>query len=73
MEIDRVQRYAVSLERTIQNNYHYLKETIDDFQEMCRMVTPERSIPTGILSDIREMYKEMRTRLTKRLWNSDSS
>jgi restriction endonuclease Mrr len=65
MEIDRVQRYAVSLERTIQNNYHYLKETIDDFQEMCRMVTPERSIPTGILSDIREMYKEMRTRLTE--------
>jgi restriction endonuclease Mrr len=65
MEIERVQRYAVSLERTIQNNYHYLKETIDDFQEMCRMVTPERSIPTGILSDIREMYKEMRTRLTE--------
>jgi restriction endonuclease Mrr len=65
MEIDRVQRYAVSLERTIQNNYHYLKETIDDFQEMCRMVTPERSIPTGILSDIREMHKEMRTRLTE--------
>lgn len=65
MEKDRVQRYAESLERTIQNNYHYLKETIDDFQEMCRMVTPGRNIPTGILTDIREMYKEMRTRLTE--------
>ena len=46
MEKDRVQRYAESLEKTIQNNYHYLKETIEDFQEMCRMVTPERNVPT---------------------------
>jgi hypothetical protein len=65
MEKDRVQRYAESLERTLQNNFHYLKKTIDDFQEMCRMVTPERTIPTGILVDIREMYKEIRTRLTE--------
>jgi hypothetical protein len=65
MEKDRVQRYAESLERTIQNNFHYLKKTIEDFQEMCRMVTPERTIPAGILVDIREMYKEIRTRLTE--------
>ena len=65
MEKDRVQRYAESLERTIQNNFYYLKKTIEDFQEMCRMVTPERTIPTGILVDIREMYKEIRTRLTE--------
>src|SRR4030043_27964 len=62
MEQDRVQRYAESLERTIRNNYHYLKKTIDDFQDMCRMVTPERNIPAGILIDIREMYKEIRSR-----------
>jgi hypothetical protein len=65
MEKDRVQRYAESLEKTIQNNFHYLKKTIEDFQEMCRMVTPERSIPAGILVDIREMYKEIRARLTE--------
>jgi hypothetical protein len=65
MEQDRVQRYAESLERTIRNNYHYLKEAIDDFQDLCRMVTPERNIPTGILIDIREMYKEIRSRLTE--------
>jgi hypothetical protein len=29
------------------------------------MVTPERNIPTGILIDIREMYKEIRSRLTE--------
>jgi hypothetical protein len=65
MEKDRVQRYADSLEKTIRNNFHYLKKTIEDFQEMCRMVTPERNIPAGILVDIREMYKEIRNRLTE--------
>jgi len=65
MEKNRVQKYAESLERTIQNNFHYLKKTIGDFQEMCRMVTPERNFPAGILVDIREMYKEIRNRLTE--------
>jgi hypothetical protein len=63
MERDRTQRYAESLERTIQNNYHYLKETIDDFQDMCRMVTPERNVPQGTVVDIREIYKEIQNRL----------
>ena len=62
MEKDRVQRYAESLERTIQNNLHYLKETMEDFQEMCRMVTPERNVPREIIIDIREIYKEIRDR-----------
>ncbi|HMK52591.1 MAG TPA: hypothetical protein VK551_08820 [Thermodesulfobacteriota bacterium] len=65
MEIDRVQRYAESLQRTIQNNYRYLKETMEDFQDMCRMVSPERNVPREILVDIREMYKEIRNRLTE--------
>ena len=65
MEQHRARRYAESLERTIRNNYHYLKKTIDDFQDMCRMVTPERNIPAGILIDIREMYKEIRSRLSE--------
>jgi hypothetical protein len=65
MEQDRVQRYVRSLERTIQNNHHYLKKSIEDFQEMCRMVSPEKHVPAGITIDIREMYKEIRNRLTE--------
>jgi hypothetical protein len=65
MENDRVQRYAQSLERTIQNNHHYLKETIEDFQGLCLLVTPERNVPPEIIVDIRELYKEIRTRLTE--------
>ncbi len=65
MEQDRVQRYVKSLERTILNDHHYLKEAMEEFQDLCRMVTPERNVPTGILIDIREMYKEIRNRLTE--------
>jgi len=65
MEQDRVRRYAGSLEKTIQSNYHYLKETIKDFREMCLMVTPERNVPPEIILDIRELYKEIRDRLTE--------
>jgi len=65
MEKDRVERYVKSLERTIQNNYHYLKESVEDFQELCRLVSPEKQIPAGIAIDIREMYKEIRNRLTE--------
>ena len=62
---DRDQRYVKSLEKTIQNNHHYLKESIKDFQEMCRVIGPEKHIPAGIVVDIREMYKEIRNRLTE--------
>jgi hypothetical protein len=65
MEQDRDQRYVKSLERTIQNNHHYLKESIKDFQEMCRVVSPEKHVPAGIAVDIRELYKEIRDRLTE--------
>ncbi len=65
MERDSLQRYAESLEKTIQSNHHYLKENVKNFQEMCLMVTPERNVPPEIVLDIREMYKEIRTRLTE--------
>ncbi len=65
MERDSLQRYAESLEKTIQSNHHYLKKTVKDFQEMCLMITPERNVPPEIVLDIREMYKEIRTRLTE--------
>jgi len=65
MEQDQVQRYVKSLERTIENNYHYLKKSIEDFQEMCRMASPEKRMPAGIANDIREMYKEIRNRMTE--------
>lgn len=63
MEKDRAVRYAKSLEKTIQNNHHTLKEKVKDFQEICLRVTPERNVPPAIIMDIREGYKEIRNRL----------
>jgi len=65
VEKDRTQRYAESLERIVRSDHQYLKETVPDFQDMCRVVTPEKTIPTKIIIDIREMYKEIRNRLTE--------
>jgi len=65
MERDSLKRYAESLQKTIQSNHHYLKEKVKDLQEMCLMVTPERNVPPEIILDIRELYKEIRTRLTE--------
>jgi hypothetical protein len=62
MEKDRVQRYVRSLERTIQNNYHYLEKTMEDFQLMCQMVTPGRNVPTAIIIDIHQTYREIQNR-----------
>jgi hypothetical protein len=65
MERDPQKRYAQSLEKTIQSNHRYLKETIKDFHEMCQMVSPERRVPQDIILDIRRIYKEIRDRLTE--------
>ena len=67
MERDQVQRqkYALSLQKTIQNHYHTLKAAIADFQEKCLRVAPGRSIPPDIINQIRESYKGIRDRLTE--------
>jgi hypothetical protein len=61
----RVQRYVESLERTIQNNYHYLKEAIEDFQKLCRLITPGKKVPQEIIIDIRKINKGIQDRLTE--------
>jgi hypothetical protein len=62
---DRVQRHVESLEKVIQNNYFYLKEAIDDFQTLCRLITPEKRVPGEIVIHIRKMYREIQDRLTE--------
>ena len=61
----RSQRYAESLEKVLQKNHHHLKGAIEDFQEKCRTITPERESPPKMIADIREAYKEIRVRLAE--------
>ncbi len=65
MPKDQVQRYAESLERTIQQNYYSLKESVENFRELCFLVTPERGVPQDIIIEIRQLYKEIQNRLTE--------
>lgn len=65
MPKDPAQRYAESLERTIQQNYHSLKESIENFRELCFLVTPERGVPQDVIIEIRQLYKEIQNRLTE--------
>ncbi|HSB07079.1 MAG TPA: hypothetical protein VLK23_18020, partial [Thermodesulfobacteriota bacterium] len=65
MEDNQAVSYVRSLERTIEIDQHFLEEAIEDFQEMCRIVSPDRNVPSGVIVDIRELYKNIQSRLTE--------
>jgi hypothetical protein len=61
----RVQRYAESLERVIQNNHNYLKGIMDDFEEKCMLVTSVKTVPPRIVIEIPETYRGIQSRLNE--------
>ncbi len=65
MEKSRVQRYAESLEKVIQNNHAYLKGTMNDFEEKCMLVTSVKTVPPRIVIEIPETYREIQNRLNE--------
>jgi hypothetical protein len=67
MEKDQIQKqkYALSLQSTIQGHYHYLKGSVEEFQEKCQRVSPGKKVPLDIINQIREAYKAIRDRLNE--------
>jgi hypothetical protein len=65
MEPGRIQGIAASLERIMENNRFGLRETIDQFQGLCLMITPERNVPIDIITETRQTYKNIQDQLTK--------
>ncbi len=63
MEKTQNQKYAESLQKSIRNHHSQLKKTLEDFQEMCRIVDPARHFPQEIVVDIREAYKTIQEKL----------
>jgi hypothetical protein len=59
------QGIAAGLERIMENTRFELREAIDQFQELCLMITAERNVPTDIITDIRQTYKKIQDQLTK--------
>ena len=62
MPKDQAQRYAESLEKNIKMTFTHLKKTVDEFQEMCKTISPDRHIPRDVIVDTREIYKEIQER-----------
>lgn len=65
MERGSFQTYVASLEQIMKNTHFEFREAMDQFQELCHRVAPERIVPTGIVTDIRQTYKEIQDQLTK--------
>jgi len=63
MEKLRTQKYAESLEKVIENNHHYLKEIMNEFEEKCMVVTSVKNVPPRTVMEIPETYREIQSRL----------
>jgi hypothetical protein len=62
---DRTKKYAVSLEKNLDSLHHTVKKGMEDFQEMCLIISPERNVPRDMIVDIRQSYKEIRDQLNE--------
>src|SRR5512136_1318 len=49
----------------MENTRFDLRETIDQFQELCVMITAERNVPIDIITETRQTYKKIQDKLTK--------
>ena len=65
MERERFQAYVASLEQIFKNTHFDLTDAMKQLQDLCVRVTPERIIPMGIITDVRQTYKEIQDQLTK--------
>lgn len=65
MENERCQGYVASLEQMVRNTHVSLREGMEQFQELCHRVSPERIVPMAVITDIRETYKEIQSHLKK--------
>jgi len=59
------QGIAAGLERIMENTRFDLRETMDQFQGLCLMISAERIVPMDIITDIRQTYKQIQDHLTK--------
>src|SRR5512136_2053817 len=59
------QGIAAGLERIMENTRFDLRETMDQFQGLCLMITAERNVPIDILTETRQTYKKIQDQLTK--------
>jgi hypothetical protein len=52
-----IKRQAQSLERNLKGVLHFLEDTYDEFQQLCRVFNPKRGYSPTTARDIKEIYK----------------
>jgi len=65
VEKARFQAHVANLGQIVKSTHFGLRETMDLFQEMCLRVSSERIVPTEMITDIRQTYKEIQDHLAK--------
>ncbi len=65
MERGGFQGITAGLERIIENTRFDLRETMDQFQGLCLMITAERNVPIDIIAETRQTHKQIQDQLTK--------
>jgi hypothetical protein len=65
VERGNFQGITAGLERIMENTRFDLREAMDQFQELCLIITPERNVPAEIITDIRQTYKKIQDQLAK--------
>ena len=65
MERGSFQGVAAGLEQIMENTRFDLQEAMNQLQGLCLAVTPGRNIPTEIITDTRQTYKQIQAQLAK--------
>ena len=65
MQKERVPGYVAGLEQILKNNHLALRETMTEFYEMVKRITPETSFPKPLIGDIRKAYRDIQDQLTR--------
>ena len=65
MERGSFQGIVAGLERIVDADRFDLREVMDQFQELCLMITLERDVPAEIITNVRQTYKKIQDQLIK--------
>ncbi len=65
MEKEKFQAHVASLEQILRNTHFDLTDAMKQLQDLCLRVTPERIVPMGIVTDVRQTYKDIQNQFKK--------
>lgn len=60
-----IKRQAQSLERNLLGIIHFLEDTYDNFQQLCRVFNPKRGYAPTTAKDIKEIYKTANAKIAE--------